>query len=784
MFLMRITIALIALLLIPAVAAASACTKDGDPGFYLDFEEESRDVYPGQTVTWIIGPTNLGPWPGTCPDFDTFCIHVTDELGWTIEVDPEQGICFILDPAYLYKHNVSITVPLDATPGVGTNVLTAVMSYCNSILECVPDCGDCEDPNEYPGKPCYSTITVQLNVLEEPHPFSIVQDDVTYVGKGCGTAFVPFEICNENPDDEDGTAFHFEIKSNGTIGPAVHEVGVVTILGGTCRTVYGVLDAHLAEVDDTDKLSITVWVEPGMVPKTCSQDIRVLEQMHVPLLSPFQSMLLAAMLILVAALHIGKRRCGGMPVRPLLLSIIFLCLLAAFPQSLHANKDDITASVPVKGPPIAKSVSYVIVSYDFESLDWQGWRPIDNTEQLERFFHVDDFGRLDGGSKNGLTPIQGTRSMWCGDRPLSDPNHIGPADNLCHWVADPGYGDQWNQILSTHPIQVHGPLEFEYALKYDTEPDNDFVYIEYDTGFGRWTPLAFYSGEALDQIVERSHRMFLSCCWTKLRIRFKSDHTWSDEDGLYDSDGAVIVDELRLSDDRGEIDHEDFETWPPFAREKEGSIWRAEVMEPFGAYAGLKDNLYDNDPCCDDLTSKVVFFVGSMYPSADYPGLFDTPFCMGYGNISEPCQNEMVVSPVIDMTKYSLPGEHDNSIDIPPEMLNELNGASLSFSVYRDNPMENCVFYYWLVRSIVDGCPQLWRPRYDIYYTDHFCKEFLDTEIDISSYIDGNLIQVALGVWDLCDLWYDESTISCTEHTPAPLFDNVRIERYRTVPSQ
>ena len=59
-------------------------------------------------------------------------------------------------------------------------------------------------------------------------------------------------------------------------------------------------------------------------------------------------------------------------------------------------------------------------------------------------------------------------------------------------------------------------------------------------------------------------------------------------------------------------------------------------------YSGLATSLEDKDPCGDNFATQVVFFIGSPFPSASYPGLFDTPWCAGAGGIEDPCQTEEI----------------------------------------------------------------------------------------------------------------------------------------------
>jgi hypothetical protein len=99
------------------------------------------------------------------------------------------------------------------------------------------------------------------------------------------------------------------------------------------------------------------------------------------------------------------------------------------------------------------------------------------------------------------------------------------------------------------------------------------------------------------------------------------------------------------------LDYEDFES--ASVGDKGAGIWHADVGKAFGLYSGLVTGLEEKDPFNDNFTTQVVFFMGSTYPSSEYPGLFDTPFCKGPGGIEGPCHNEMIVSPVLDMKKHS-----------------------------------------------------------------------------------------------------------------------------------
>ncbi|MGD1049354.1 MAG: hypothetical protein ABR899_11455, partial [Candidatus Krumholzibacteriaceae bacterium] len=344
--------------------------------------------------------------------------------------------------------------------------------------------------------------------------------------------------------------------------------------------------------------------------------------------------------------------------------------------------------------------TYCIVWYSFELDNWQGWTRHDETAQPGDFFHVDDFAGLGGGSFGRLVPIEGTKSMWCGVRAAT------PGDPyLCSWRRAPGYGNGWDQRLTTAAFSFSGAIRFSYHIVWDSEPEYDYTFVEYDAGGGSWQPIVSFDGHG--NKVE-SHSLALSQARTKLRFRFTSDGAWSDQDGLWNTDGACIVDSIRVADSGGLDDFEDFESAEVGAHS--AGIWTSEPNPGFGMFSGLKNNLMDKDPCGDNFGSQVVFFVGSPYPSSSYPGLYDTPFCAGPGGVHAPCQWEYVQSPKIDMKKFSTGCNDLQDGDIPPGDLPSLGGCFLTFTVYRDLPLPNLVFYDWDVRNIGSGgCPGQWK---------------------------------------------------------------------------
>jgi hypothetical protein len=410
--------------------------------------------------------------------------------------------------------------------------------------------------------------------------------------------------------------------------------------------------------------------------------------------------------------------------------------------------------------------TYLLVKYDFESNDWQGWTRFDQTAQRGVFFHADDFDCLGG----GFAPLEGQKSIWCGARPdASDPY-------LCRWDAAPGYGNNWKQYLVSDHVTFSTRLDISYTAHIDLEHGYDSLYVEYEPGDGSWCNLMVFSG---DTTAAFSHRINVTGeCTVRIRFRVTSDGAWSDEDGLYPSTGAAIIDAISLSGPQGgEIDYEDFECWTIGATEDAGSIWHAEIPDGYGFYSGLWNNFQEFDPCGSNFGTQVVFFVGSPIMSSWYPGTPVTPFCEGPGGVEAPCQREMVISPIIEMNKYSTAGNEVQDMCIPAEDRPNLAGVKLKFTLFGDLPLANLVFYNWAVRGIDEnGCPRYWEDRSFANYRTGGYYYYISQ--DVSDLVGGEeRIQVSLMCLDLCDIWY-LSYGNCVEHTPSPIFDNVRVYRY------
>jgi hypothetical protein len=214
----------------------------------------------------------------------------------------------------------------------------------------------------------------------------------------------------------------------------------------------------------------------------------------------------------------------------------------------------------------AEPGSYQIVWYDDMEGDVSGWSHYDQSTWLQASFHPDTYLAFDD-------PLYETDySWWVG---LLDPSLSG----------GDGYGNGWYQWLRLPPVDLTqtvvqnmswGAIKTLYresatpesqgksrderptaypvltfAYRYDSEPDYDCTYLQaqsegdyvnlnngYSGSSGGWHDLGLYGylvGEYDNPLVAR----FL----------FTSDSGWSDEDGLYDSDGGAFhVDNIKVFD--------------------------------------------------------------------------------------------------------------------------------------------------------------------------------------------------------------------------------------------
>jgi hypothetical protein len=164
------------------------------------------------------------------------------------------------------------------------------------------------------------------------------------------------------------------------------------------------------------------------------------------------------------------------------------------------------------------------------------------------YFHVDDFSGLPA----PYGALDGNHSLWCGARASAA-------------FADDGYGNSWDETFESCAFDVTGDVTFSYEVRWDLEPDYDVAYVEYLDAGNAWVPLTVASvwgdryngsGSASEVHVIPSAQLGPT---VRLRFRVATDGAWSDEDGLFLSSGAIVVDNVTMRFGMNVVNFEDFE---------------------------------------------------------------------------------------------------------------------------------------------------------------------------------------------------------------------------------
>ncbi|MEZ4387648.1 MAG: hypothetical protein R3D98_08735 [Candidatus Krumholzibacteriia bacterium] len=385
----------------------------------------------------------------------------------------------------------------------------------------------------------------------------------------------------------------------------------------------------------------------------------------------------------------------------------------------------------------------------FGAPNWNGWTHEDLTFSADTFWNVSTF-----------QAINGNYSYWCGT----------------DFDGNPGYGNDWNQVvLYTYTVANSGvanSVTWTATVHADSEPSYDFTYLEWNQG-GVWNVLntggydgnrtynfnasftynpGDYVGAGLNQI--------------QLRIRFTSDGAWSDEDGLWETNGAVQVDDISVTVGGVVVESENFEdqlaqNWPP------------DLLPGVGDYAQLFVNLQDEDPCRSNFTPQVAFIDdGVIVPgTGGSPGQTWRYGPGGYivNNTGGPAGpdfyiNNIIISPVLEW-----PAGAEACYFEWETFRHEELGA---YGVWPG------MFYQWHVRSVNTGNAAdleaaTWVNRNFVQYGG---PDYLITRETITDLLETGRthMQASLRVIEYGYVW---GWIG-TDGTPAPYFDNVKVVAY------
>lgn len=454
-------------------------------------------------------------------------------------------------------------------------------------------------------------------------------------------------------------------------------------------------------------------------------------------------------------------------MRPLrLILVISACFLAttiAHASDMHGAKKSSRTPVAESAAPVAvrdlqtappgpqPSDPDLIQAWTFDDVNGnpatQGWTKVDLTAQAT-FVHVDSYNA-----------IGAPRSLWFGIQPTCS------TPELCAYATLPGYGNDWDQRWQSQSLTVTGTnnITVSFDLKYDTEPTYDIFYLDYITASGTYH-VASWSGNGTEAVTKTIPvGSFTSPI--RIRLRFKSDSAWSDEDGAYPTNGAAFVDNLVVKDGTTVKESLDFTAEAQGATQSANGHWFGGPGPAFGQYAGLFDGdaVVQQDPNYTNSTNVWGFFTGS--PENYSCGGFPAQPVIKHGSVTQLADNYIrneIQSPSVSIT--SIPAGQ-------PVMLN--------YDVYGDNPTDNLVYWRYRVRGLVAGKWSRWASDGIVYYDPS--KTWTHRMHNIRAQIPAGAtdIQVAIGVIDMCPFWCGTvGTGAC--HSHAPLIDNVGVSRANT----
>jgi len=456
-----------------------------------------------------------------------------------------------------------------------------------------------------------------------------------------------------------------------------------------------------------------------------------------------------------------------MPRSTLLLAVIIFMGLAPFTDSAA---DQVSPQIEwTKGPSelghfkrASGTIPYIVAAFDFDGVggpDAQGWTSQDHSKATENFFHVDDFSGLAA----PMAPLAGSQSLWCGSR----------GQGWCAGSTPPGYGNHWDQRFVSREFAVTGDVSYMFEMLHDLEVSeyDEKASFQYLNAAGQWTTALLFEGSNfLGGPTTFSGTIGTAELGptTRFRFRVETDGLWSDEDGLLDTNGAIILDSLTLADAVGIFDQQDFEAEAIGADATLDGDWTWAPPAGRGDFATLMDGATVAQPGAVGNPNETHFWtffagspdtVGACGPDPSAPS-YPLPGVTADG-LQIP-QNH-IISPVIDLSTMA------NGASLPAGFAPTYR---LEFDVYRDLPVDSFVFFVWGVRDTA-SCDPTWHDEGFAYYGA--VPQWERVSFDITGYVtSASQIEIRLSVYDLASVWAQPGEfVGC--HTQAPFFDNVAV---------
>ncbi len=391
--------------------------------------------------------------------------------------------------------------------------------------------------------------------------------------------------------------------------------------------------------------------------------------------------------------------------------------------------------------------------------DDEGWTPLGQFDDgSPPYWHIDTFNAalLD-------ESIPGNRAMWCG-------KYFTPCDAE---PDNPGYGNTvlaslvWSGAVAD-TLQAT-QVTLTARLNHDTEPYYDHLYLEVWQA-GDWATIQSWNGANksggvfipvdVNQtlLVQPSDYTGEQGDEIRLRWRFLSDVSYSDEDCFYPTDGAAQVDNVAVTFDQGsgpyQASYDDFEP---------GNAVSWTFDNPLCSLAQVWPQLADAGICGTNVTPQLAFIDDGSACFSD--GSYGTDWTYGPGGQVVYCQEGY---DIYEDAAWS------PAIDLPPNV-SDYDGAHLEFDAYVHGTTFGTLLFTWAIRTLPQGSAiwQAWQ-NLGFLYEQHG-PEYRRYTFDVTRFIpdDADQAQISLGVYKFPNF------TDCGFVTPAPYYDNVALKLFK-----
>ncbi len=404
--------------------------------------------------------------------------------------------------------------------------------------------------------------------------------------------------------------------------------------------------------------------------------------------------------------------------------------------------------------------------YDFEGVEPAGWYAVAPGGEVH--WHMEDVGLLAGHDvdMSGALPFdtgdtENSFALWCGTN--TDPS-----------FASDGYGNNWDEAVVVHfDLSVTTDVTIDFYMNCDFEGDSyDYFQVEVSGADGTWTEIYLNdtpSEQNLNHIVVTVDSADIGGWLEAVRFRFRSDSSWSDEDGSFISDiGAVWIDNLIIEVDGSSVLTTDFEdevvpdnitmlTTTDFDTEN---------------YTLLHDGVEIGDDCWDDTHSTWGFFD----PETTEPAYPD-----GVVSYGPPYAYMVLQSPALEV---------DQTGAALAFVYAEEESLQLNMDGYFDLPLDPLIYLrVWVsAREATADSYGNWQTDNTLYYSWQGCETPLSFDIRdeaLASSGPGTMIglKVRIELVDMCPFWCNIYG-SGTPHTVGMLIDGVSIGTSTAAPEE